>query len=262
VAPQSTPVSLQGRRARALEIREQAALYQLGQEFPAPQTNGDEAQYPAGVANYSKALPHNQLGEVDPHAYGQLLQAINRGHPADFDRVPLGGTTRLANPQGAFAFDLEGADSHALASEPPPRFADEAFAGEMAECYWLALTRDIPFAQYGNEPVTAAAIADLRRFSDFAQVTAETLFRAEFPGVQRGPYLSQFLLQPDLLGTTPVEQRYRMTLLGLDYLTTYQDWLAVQNGAPVAAQAGFDPVPRYIDNGRVLGEWAHRNFPY
>jgi hypothetical protein len=146
VAPQSTPVSLQNRRARALEIREQAALYQLGQEFPVPQTNGDEEQYPAGVANYSKALPHNALGEVDPHAYRQLLQAINSGNPADFDRVPLGGTTRLVNPQGAFAFDLEGADSHALAIEPPPRFADEAFAGEMAECYWLALTRDIPFA--------------------------------------------------------------------------------------------------------------------
>jgi hypothetical protein len=55
VAPPLTPVSLQNRRARALEIREQAARYQLGQEFPVPQTNGDEEQYPAGVANYSKA---------------------------------------------------------------------------------------------------------------------------------------------------------------------------------------------------------------
>jgi hypothetical protein len=101
--------------------------------------------------------------------------------------------------------------------------------------------------------LTAAAITDLRRFSDFAQATARTLFRAEFPGVQTGPYLSQFLLQPYLLGTTPVDQRYRTTLPGLDYLTAYQDWLAVQNGAPAPAQAGFDPVPRYIANGRVLG---------
>jgi hypothetical protein len=206
-APQAPPGS---RRARALEIRQEAALQQLGQEFPALQTNGDEAQYPPGIANYSKALPHNALGEVDPSAYRQLLQAIRSGSPDDFERLPLGGKVKLANPQAAFAFELEGADPHALATEPPPRFADEAFAGEMAECYWLALAREVPFSQYGNEPVTAAAINDLRRFQDFANVTAATLFRTEeLPGVQTGPYISQFLLKPYLFGTTPVEQRYR-----------------------------------------------------
>jgi hypothetical protein len=174
----------------------------------------------------------------------------------------LGGKAKLANPQAAFAFALEGADPHALAIEPPPRFADEAFAGEMAECYWLALTREVPFSQYGNETVTAAAINDLRRFSEFADVTAGTLFRAELPGVQTGPYISQFLLQPYPLGTTLVEQRYRTTLPGSDHLTAYDTWLAAQNGAPASAQARFDAQPRYIYNGRVLGEWAHRNFSY
>ena len=198
VALQATPGSRQARRAEALDIRWQAARDQLDQEFPEPQTNGDEEQYPAGIANYSKALPHNALGEVDPNAYRQLLQAIRSGSPADFDRIPLGGKAKLANPQAAFAYALVGADPHALAIEPPPRFADEAFAGEMAECYWLALTREVPFSQYGNEPVTAAAINDLRRFSEFADVTAGTLFRADLPGVQTGPYVSQFLLQPYL----------------------------------------------------------------
>ena len=262
VALQATPGSRQARRAEALDIRRQAAMDQLGQEFPEPQTNGDEEQYPAGIANYSKAMPHNALGEVDPNAYGQLLQAIRSGSPADFDRIPLGGKAKLANPQAAFAYALEGADPHALAIEPPPRFADEAFAGEMAECYWLALTREVPFSQYGNEPVTAAAINDLRRFSEFANVTAGTLFRADMPGVQTGPYVSQFLLQPYPLGTTPVDQRYRTTLPGVDHLTAYDSWLASQNGAPASAQPRFDAQPRYICNGRVLGEWAHRNFSY
>jgi len=260
--PQATPGSRQTRRARALDIRRKAALQQFDQEFPAPRTNGDEEQYPAGVANYSKALPHNALGEVDPNAYRQLLQAINSGSPADFDRVPLGGKVKLANPQAAFAFELEGADPHALAIEPPPRFADEAFAAEMAECYWLALAREVPFSQYGNEAVTAAAINDLRRFSEFADVTAETLFRVELPGVQTGPYISQFLLQPYPLGSTPAEQRYRTTLPDSDHLTAVDAWLAAQKGAPASAQARFDAQPRYICNGRVLGEWAHRNFSY
>jgi hypothetical protein len=261
-ATQASPGSRQTRRARALYIRRQAAQRQLEQEFPEPQSNGDEEQYPTGIANYSKGLPHNALGEVDPNAYQQLLRAIKSGSPADFDRIPLGGKVKLANPQGAFAFELEGVDPHALVVEAPPRFADEAFAGEMAECYWLALTREIPFSQYGNEPVTEAAISDLRRFSDFADITPGTLFRADLPGVQTGPYISQFLLQPYLFGSAPVEQRYRTTLSGLDHLTAYDAWLAVQNGAPAPDQARFEAQPRYIHNGRTLGEWVHRNFSY
>ena len=110
--------------------------------------------------------------------------------------------------------------------------------------------------------MTVAAINDLRRFPEFADVTAGTLFRADLPGVQTGPYVSQFLLQPYPLGTTPVEQRYRTTLPGSDHLTAYDSWLATQNGAPASAQPRFDAQPRYICNGRVLGEWAHRNFSY
>jgi PAP2 superfamily len=262
VPPPSTTSSLRDRRARALEIRQQAALYQLDQAFPVPQTNGDEGRYPAGVANYSKALPHNALGEVDPYAYQRLWQAIHSRTPSAFEAVPLGGTARLANPQGAFAFELEGADPHALTVQAPPRFADEAFAGEMVECYWLALARDIPYAQYGKEPVTAAAINDLKRFSGYEGVNAGNLFRGDFPGLQIGPYLSQFLLQSYLLGTTPVEQRYRTPLPGLDHPTAYQDWLEVQNGEPVPVPASFDEEPRYLRNGRDLGEWVHRDFTY
>jgi hypothetical protein len=258
----STHASLQSRRARALEIRRKAAMYQLHRKFPEPQTNGDEGSYPAGVANYSKALPHNALGEVDPHAYQTLLQAIHSRRPAAFEAVPLGGEAGLANPQSAFAFALEGADPHALAVQAPPRFADEAFASEMVECYWLALARDIPYAQYGQEPVTAAAITDLTRFSGYEGVNAGTLFRGDFPGLHIGPYLSQFLLQPYLLGTTPVEQRYRTPLPGLNHLTAYQDWLEVQNGAPAPVPASFDEAPRYLRNGRDLGEWVHRDFTY
>jgi hypothetical protein len=260
--PEAIPGSQQTRRSRALEIRRQAALQQLEQEFPAPQTNGDEEQYPPGIATYSKALPHNALGEVDPNAYRQLLQAIRSGRPDDFDRIPMGGKAKLANPQAAFAFELEGADPHALATEPPPRFADEAFAGEMAECYWLALAREVPFSQYGNEPVTSAALDDLRRFPDHADVDAATLFRVDLPGVRTGPYISQFLLKPYPFGTTPVEQRYRTPLPGIDHLAAYDSWLAAQNGAAAAAEARFEAEPRYIYNGRALGEWAHRSFSY
>lgn len=30
-------------------------------------------------------------------------------------------------------------------------------AAQMAECYWMALTRDVPFNQYGSDEVTVTA---------------------------------------------------------------------------------------------------------
>jgi hypothetical protein len=56
-------------------------------------------------------------------------------------------------------------------------------AGEMVEDYWMALSRDIPFSQYGAEPITAAAIGELDTLSHFkgpkvsGSITPGTLFR-------------------------------------------------------------------------------------
>ena len=54
----------------------------------------------------------------------------------------------------------------------------------MVEDYWRALTRDIPFSLYGNEPLTATAINDLRRFSGYENVNAQNLFRAGSPALK------------------------------------------------------------------------------
>jgi hypothetical protein len=253
---------LDRRRARALKLRIDTAKRQLAGAFPQRQTNGDEDAYPAGLANFTKTLPHNRRGEVDPVAYRTLLRALDSGKPADFDKVPLAGTTKLANPQAAFAFELEGADPWGLTVEPPPRLASETFAGEMTECYHLALARDVPYTRYGQEPVAAAAVEDLRRFDDYRDVEARTLFRSDFPGVTAGPYISQFLLQPYTFGGTPIQQRYRTTMPASDHLTSYAGWLDAQNGRPATSAAWFDPLPRYIRNGRDLGEWSHRDFSY
>jgi hypothetical protein len=114
-----------------------------------------------------------------------------------------------------------------------------------------------PYARYGQEPITAAAIADLRRFADHQAWTPEPCSAPptpRLPGVTSGPYISQFLLQPHSFGSTPTQQRYRTTLAGSDHLTSYPAWLAAQNGQPTTATARHDPTPRFIRNGRDLGE--------
>ena len=136
-----------------------------------------------------KPCPTTALGEVDPGAYRALLRALRSGRPADFKRIPLGGKAKLANPEGAFSFELQGPDPWQRPLAPPPALDSEAFAAEMTECYWLALARDIPYARYGQEPITAAAIADLRRFAGNRDLDARTLFRstdAEQPRGEQG----------------------------------------------------------------------------
>jgi hypothetical protein len=104
---------------------------------------------------------------------------------------------------------------------PAPALDSEELMAEMAELYWMALCRDIPFAHWSDERQIGNAIDSLRHLDWFRAnqaVTGSTdvlpsaqarrrilrgpgdrfrlseLFRGVTPGEQTGPYLSQFLL--------------------------------------------------------------------
>jgi membrane-associated phospholipid phosphatase len=250
-------VTAEARREHAYEVRHQAALAQQNRPLPKHPTNGDEERYASRIGSYAKGLVHNSRGEVEPAAYEALLDALATGASAAFEAIPLGGTVGLVNPQAAFAFAMMGSDSHHLGTSAPPAFASAEAAGEMAELYWAALTRDVAYVDYGAEPLTRAALQDLARFSTFRGVEADTLFRGLIPGDATGPYISQFLVQPIPFGSQTLGQAYRTADAGDDHLTTYAAWLDSQNGVPAAVTNRFDPEPRYISNGRDLGELVH-----
>jgi len=225
--------------------------------------NDDEELYPNRIGNYSKGLPHNNDGTVVASAYNALLTAIDSGRPADFDAIPLGGTVGLTNPQSGLAFDLEGPDGHALVQPPAPAFASRAQAAEISENYWMALLRDVPYTQYAANPIANAAAADLTLYgADFngpktgGAVTTATLFRGLTPGDKPGPYLSQFFYQDCNFGANKLEQKITTTVPGVNYMTDFNTWLAVQRGIAQGPNT-FDPVTRYMRNGRDLGQWVH-----
>jgi hypothetical protein len=225
--------------------------------------NQDENLYPNKLGNFSKGLPHNDDGTVVLSAYEALLKALNSGAPADFDAIPLGGDRTLTNPQSGLAFDLEGPDAHALVQPPAPAFASRAQAAEISENYWMALLRDIPFSQYALNPIAHAAAADLTLYGNDFQgpksgggVTTGTLFRGRTPGDLRGPFISQFFYQDCNFGANRIEQKIRTTMPGINYMTDFATWLAVQRGANQPGDI-FDPVPRYLRSGRDLGQWVH-----
>ena len=260
------------RAKQAANLRIDAANVQRAVPIPGHPDNGDEARYPARIGSYSKGLKHDpSTGEVDLTAYDALLAAIASGRNEDFDSIVTRGLfgcpdparrRRQVNPQSAYAFDMEGTDSHQLAMRAAPAFASAEEAGEMVELYWMALLRDVNFNDYESNPLAQRAAADLSRLSDFrgpkigGQVTPQTLFRDKFPGCTDGPYISQFLLQPAGFGAQEVDQRVRTNAANVDFATTFQDWLDLQNG--------FQPTQSltpggtfFCRNGRDLAQYVH-----
>lgn len=276
-------VVLPDRRQQAFGMRVQAATLARNRPHPAHLNNGEECDYPF-VANYSKALQHDAVGDVVPASYESLLTALRTRAPADFETILLGpGGTKLTNPQAGLALDLEGPDTHAVTQPPAPRIDTPQNSAEMAELYWMALARDVHFGAYGSSAVVQAAIQSLNtEFSDFrgprqnGAVTTQTVFRGIYPGETVGPYLSQFLLKgtsdPRLpagqgrstadglitYGDLKIDQRQVTVNPGIDYLAAFGDWLAVQNGADRRGQDSIDTTRRrFIRNLRDLGERVH-----
>jgi len=270
------------RATRARQIRIAAAEQQHRLPPPLHKTHGDEELYPHRIGNFSKTLPHNLLGEVDRGAYQRYLDVLRSGAAEDFSQLQVGGAGRLTNPQAGIAYEMIGADAGTFIQPPPPAFASSALVGEFVENCWMALARDVSFTDYESDPLINAAAADLTQLPDFRgprvgglasldgersrlatevnprQVTPGTLFRGLTPGDLTGPYVSQFLWLDAPFGAETISRRIRTVLPGDDYLTSFNDWLTAQvNTGQRPLPNRYDPVRRYIRNGRDLAEWVH-----
>ena len=253
----------QNRFMASYKCRQDAAKMARQRTLVTQINNGDDALYPNRIGSYSKALPHNNLGEVDLAAYQTLVDARESYDPGNWEHVTLGLGRLLTSPQAGLAMDLEGPDSHHVKLPPAPALASAEEAGESVEVYWMALARDIPFSEYSTNPLIGRACQDMSKLSDFrgpkknGAVTPDTLFRSDFAGGLDGPWVSQFLLQDFYFGANFVSQRMKTSLAGVDFMTSYQDWLAVQNGADPSPNIRHDSIPRYMHNLRDAGEWVH-----
>lgn len=231
--------------------------------------NGDEELYANRIASFSKGLPHQSNGEVVPAAYDAMLNALRTGNSNAFEQIPLGGDRKFTNPQSGLAFDLEGRDPFSFIQPPAPAFASRENAAEISENYWMAILRDVSYSNYENSLIAQAAAADLTLYgADFkgakdtnGQVTPRVLFRGLTAGDKAGPYLSQFFYQPCMFGAGEVSQRIRTVRAvgdgGQNYMTDFNSWLAVQNGISPTVGDIFDTKPRYLRNGRDMGQWVH-----
>jgi hypothetical protein len=269
-AAEDAAADVTSRQTSAFRIREDAAQAYLKAQIPSHPTNGDEARYADKRASFAKTLPHNDAGEVDADAFATFASILSNGDPESFERIPRDprAQAKLNDPQATYAFDLAGLDSAATELDPPPTFASARMASEMAELYWLAQIIEVPFLEYENNPLVAAAVVDLNAFTEpltsatGEKLTQATVFRGETPSDLIGPYLSQFLWFDIPYGIKTVEQRYTVPTRGQSFLTDYPEWLDCQRGAEARVKLAFDQAPRFICSGRELAEYVHRDFSF
>jgi hypothetical protein len=252
----------------------------LEQSFPHP-TNGDEERYAdqSYAGNFSKTLPHDPAtGLVIPSAYQALLNALEQGTQEAFDAVPAGGKGQLAGPLSPLQFQIAGSDSpDAKSPFTPTSVASAGGAAELVELYWEAYLRDVPFINYGSNPLVAQAVADMNKLSAFGgptPVTPQNLFRYPFVGCTDGPYVSQILYQthrfdgvtfvPKLNTRLPVADPNTGQVLtgpgtGVDFMTNFPEYLFVEdgNGALQPSPNTTDPTPRFIRDVRDVGNLAN-----
>jgi hypothetical protein len=241
--------------------------------------NGDRARYKDFSALHTKALQHNALGVPNQSSMQSLLNALEDESFTALQNVivgtPGGGpNSRLNGPATSFAFDLEGLDSHAYTIPPPaPAVRTAQTATEQVEHYWGSLLRDVPFTEYGSNPLVAEAVADLNSRSFIAggganqwalPVTPQNLFRGRVfanDGNVKGPYVSQFMLQPTFFGAQELTQRYQTFLPNQSFLTDAVSYQSVQNGG-ASGEPVKDGTFRFIRNGRDLTAYTRVDVLY
>jgi hypothetical protein len=211
--------------------------------------------------------------------------------------ITVGASVRGWENVGAgSSYDLEGPDAQSLAIPPAPTFSSPEMHFEMVEMYIMALVRDIPFTEWGvgpnliafndyidilnalpyiaDPPPVSATPAELDRRRPIQSLS--TIFRGLGPGVNSGPYVSQYLLIGNTglgskatadeakglirYGSITINQKSRVAKRNLDYMTTWESFVDVQNGADLRGLDKFEPEPhdfRFIYTPRDLATWVH-----
>lgn len=260
---------------------------------PPQPDNGDFSTHPDRRGTFSKGLKHDPVtGRVDAAAMAAFEAALGQARTSVFSAIEaldtnlhLGAgmaTRKWVNPVAGRAFSVVAGDPQQYGEEvmpPAPEFGSEELSFEIIENYWMAHLRDVPFSGYESSALALQAATELTTFRNAAiaeraaagqpteplapvdgsgNVSPRLLFRGLSPGEDRGPYLSQFLIHPVPFGVQGFRQRNKTLLPGLDFMTQWPEWLAVQNGARRSfIPSHFDDALHYIRNGRDLSQWVH-----
>lgn len=230
----------------------------------------------------------------DPRDFADTPAGHDAGEP--WRTLPVDTPWRAWESQGAgLTFDLQGPDAQAVGMPPAPKAGSTELTGEIAEVYAQAVLRDSSLSDLrhggggrGIDPV----INDLNRLDWFnpaidtkghgpsaerrrVGLNRQTAFRGQAPGDTVGPYLSQFMLlgtpglgsERDLTdgivqyGGQSIDQRVHIAEQ-VDFMTTWPEWLDVQDGADLRGAEKYIGGTRFITTGRDISTYVHYDALY
>jgi len=286
------------RKQEALNVRISAAEMAADRPLPTHQANGDEQRYASAnyAMNFTKGLEHDSVTGLvaDPQAFESFRTAIDEGFIDPFTTsvsVSPDKERVWEAPTAGVAYELEGPDPQSVTMPPAPALGSIELAYEMAEVYELALIRDVPLTELVEGTTNASVLDAVTRLNNIGysvtgeagrprknvggSLTPQTLFRGSSPGVEVGPYLSQFMLigndQPGdpgvahgkiQYGALQIDQRVPIADQQ-DYLTDWNTWLQAQNGEELRNNATlFLPGRRFITFPRDLATYVHDDALY
>ena len=289
------------RNKSAFNARVSAAEMARDRPILQHKANGDEQAYSCArsALSFTKGLDHDKIGLIsNPKHFAAFRQAIDDGYidafnnrvPVPEPEAPFDSRRKWEAPTAGLCYDLQGPDCQAITMAPAPALGSDELAFEMAEVYELALLRDVPFANFdaagGNADLTAAVgrLNDLpyatshfpnrpRKTAENGLISRQEVFRGSSPGVDEGPYLSQFMLIGNEIpgiaepkdgliayGALTIDQRVPEAA-ATDFMTTWKDWHNVQQGFDVRGPGDpgqeFTGTKRFIYTPRDLATYVH-----
>jgi hypothetical protein len=294
------------RKEEVKKLRESASQMAYDRDHPDHRSNGDEQRYARAnfAMSFTKGLEHNSSNGLIQNTgdFRAFRSAIDNGYVDAFTTSVPSASNKARQweaPTAGLVYDLQGPDSQSVTMPPAPALGSSELAYEMAEVYELALLRDVPLSEFNDTASNANIAASVTRLNNIAyditgadgrsrknvagNISAQTAFRGSSPGVENGPYLSQFMLLGNTsvagdgvatdgiiqYGALNIDQRVPAALAGTDFMTEWNDWLEVQNGtAPHIGNASAifgSPASvsrRFISTPRDLATYVHYDALY
>jgi len=207
---------------------------------------------------FSKGLRHTPQYQCDAWIRRHVYQAIDRGDIQGVEAA-MEDSGVLANPIASAALLDSGPDSVQYALARPPSINSRELALDALELCWAALCRDVPFGRYGEDDRIGSAVAELSN-AGTPRLSSVNLFGPIGPN-RPGPRVSQFLLSETVLGGVKQSLAGILAEPGVDYITSFSEFLRIQDGLLPARTLKMDPRARYPYSGRSLASIVYRDYP-
>lgn len=260
-----------------------AAYNQCYNNPPVPLVlNPDITNVPHYAGMFTKTFAHDPVTGIATAAgqasFETLLQAVANGQEATYAAIAQSptNTRKLVNPQASAAWCMLGRDTGQISIPQAPSLTSQISGADMAENYLMAIARTVSFSQYGTGvgtdadtinggSITNNACSVLNAMPGYTGprvggfVTPAVLFRANYPGTQVGPYISQFAYLDIYIYDQPLlaVKQYMAIKGNHSYGVTKADFIRIQNGEVPDTTNDFDGTVHYMINGNDLGTLVH-----